>query len=206
MLALAALTAGCSSSGKSPVDRPTFPAGTTLVGGVPTGASALGNGVVPPSPVQTVMADTFRTKGKPFSDREFGFTPGNKITAAWYRMGDVWAVYFKGLDLATGAGKCLIAALETQSGRKYAAETPYGQGTCTQFTDKVLPPGSLFLCAKKAVVYKTQIPLTARGTLTATLGRGFIPDGSVEGIRSRVAADAARAPLIAPSPGCDYQA
>ncbi len=30
---------------------------------------------------------TFRTKGKPFSDHEFGFTPGNKITAAWYRMG-----------------------------------------------------------------------------------------------------------------------
>jgi hypothetical protein len=202
VLALAALTAGCSSSAKHD-DLPATT--TTTVAGVPTGATAVGNGAVPASPVQAVMADTYRTKGKPFSDHEFGFAPGNKITAAWYRMDDVWAVYFKGLTLATGAGKCAIAALETRSGRKYATETPYGRGTCTQFPDKVLPPGSLLLCADKAVIYKTQIPLTAKGMLTATLGRGYIPDGSVEGIRSRVAADAARAPLIAGSTGCYVQ-
>jgi len=199
VLALSALTAGCSSSGKPRVEPTTTT--TTTVAGVPTGATAVGNGAVPPSPVQAVMADSYRSNGKPFSVPDFGFTPTNKITAAWYRMGDVWAVYFRGLTQATGAGKCAIAALVTQSDRKYAAETPYGQGTCTQFTDKVLPPGSLFRCADR-IIYKTQIPLTATGMLTATLGRGYIPDGSVEGIRSRVAADAARAPLIAPSAGC----
>ena len=193
VLALAA--AGCSSSGKSP-------ATTTTTGlGVPSGATAVGSGVVPASPVQAVMS-TFRTKDKPFSNHEFRFTPGNKVTAAWYRMGDVWAVYFRGLTQATGAGKCAIAALEAANGRKYATETPYGKGTCSFFPDKVLPPGSLFRCANQAIIYKTQIPVTASGSLTATLGRGYIPDGSVEGIRSRVPADATRAPLIAPSAGC----
>lgn len=199
VLALAALAAGCSSSGKSP-GTPITTTTTTTIGGVPAGATAIGHGVVPASPVSAVMAP-FRTKGKPFSNHEYGFTPGNRITATWYRMGNVWAVHFKGLTQATGAGKCAIAALETSDGRRDATETPYGQGTCAEFTDKVLPPGSLFRCADK-IFYKTQIPLTARGKLTATLGRGYIPDGSVEGIRSSVAADAARAPLIAPSVGC----
>jgi hypothetical protein len=196
VLALAALAAGCSSSGNPRV----LPATTTT-----TTATLIGTGVVPASPVQAVMSDAFRTKGKPFSNHEFGFAPDNKITAAWYRMGDKWAVYFRGLTLATGAGKCAVAALETPGGRKYAAETPYGQGACGEFHDKVLPPGSLLRCGK-AIVYKTTIPLTAQGTLTATLGRGYIADGSVEGIRSRVAADAARVPRIAPSVGCYLQA
>jgi hypothetical protein len=148
------------------------------------------------------MNEIFRTKGKPFSDHEFGFTPGNKITAAWYRMGNVWAVYFRGLTQATGAGKCAIAAVEGPPGRKYATETPYGQGTCSFFHDKVLPPGSLFRCANKAIIYKTRIPILAPGALVATLGRGYLPDGSVEGIRSRIPADATRAPVIAPSAGC----
>jgi len=199
VLALAASAAGCSSSGKTP-DAPATTT-STAGAGVPSGATAVGNGVVPASPVQAVLRP-FRTKGKPFSAYQFGFTPGNKITAAWYRMGDVWAVYYRGLTQATGAGKCAIAALETANGRQYATETPYGKGTCTDFTDKLLPPGSLFRCAKGAIIYKTQIPLTARGNLTATLGRGYIPDGSVEGIRSRIPADATRAPLIAPSAGC----
>jgi hypothetical protein len=201
VLALAALAAGCSSSGKSPGTPITTTTTTSTTGaGVPSGATAIGNGAVPVSPVSAVMAP-FRTKGKPFSSHEYGFTPGNRITATWYRMGNVWAVHFKGLTQATGAGKCAISALETSDGRKDATETPYGQGTCAEFTDKVLPPGSLVRCADK-IFYKTQIPLTARGKLTAILGRGYIPDGSVEGIRSSVTADAARAPLIAPSVGC----
>jgi hypothetical protein len=199
VFALAAPAAGCSSSGKSD-GTPITTTTSTTGAGVPAGATAIGNGVVPASPVRAVMAP-FRTKGKPFSNHEYGFTPGNKITAAWYRMGNVWAVHFKGLTQATGAGKCAIAALETANGRKDASETPYGQGTCAEFTDTVLPPGSLFRCADK-IFYKTQIPLTAIGKLTATLGRGYIPDGSVEGIRSSVEADASRAPLIAPSAGC----
>jgi hypothetical protein len=199
VLALAAVAAGCSSKGMSS-GTPITTTTTTTIGGVPAGATAIGHGVVPASPVSAVMAP-FRTKGKPFSSHEYGFTPGNRITATWYRMGNVWAVHFKGLTQATGAGKCAIAALETSDGRKDATETPYGQGTCAEFTDKLLPPGSLFRCADK-IFYKTQIPLTARGKLTATLGRGYIPDGSVEGIRSSVTADAARAPLIAPSVGC----
>jgi hypothetical protein len=149
------------------------------------------------------MRETFRTKGGKFSVADFGFAPGNRITASWYRMGDVWAVWFKGLNQTLGAGKCPMSALETPSGRKYASETPYGQGTCSFFHDPVLKPGSLFWCAKKAVVYKTTIPIAAKGTLVATLGRGYLPDGSVEGIRSHVTADASKAPAIAPSVGCN---
>jgi hypothetical protein len=161
----------------------------------------VGNGVVPPSPVASVMRATFRTKGGKFSTNDFGFAPGNRITASWYRMGDVWAVWFKGLDQTRGAGKCAIAALESPSGRKYATETPYGRGSCSFFHDKVLPPGSLFRCADK-VIYKTEIPIRVPGALVATLGRGYLPDGAVEGIRSSTPADASRAPQIAPSAGC----
>jgi hypothetical protein len=155
------------------------------------------------------MSDTYRSNGKPFSTYQFGFTPGNKITAEWYRMGNVWAVYFRGLDQQDGAGKCAISALVNPGSaghtvRSHASETPYAQGACNEFHDKVLPPGSLFRCGtNQAIVYKTQIPFTAEGMLTATLGRGYIPDGSVEGIRSSVAADAAKAPSIAPAVGCD---
>jgi hypothetical protein len=149
------------------------------------------------------MRQTFRTKGGRFSNDEFGFAPGNRVTASWYRLGDVWAVWFKGLDQAHGAGKCLISALDTPAGRKYATETPYGQGTCSFFTDKALPPGSLYRCSNKAIIYKTQIPIGAKGSLRATLGRGYLPDNSVEGIRSEVAADSSKAPAITPSVGCD---
>lgn len=192
-----ATAAGCSSSAK-----PNTVSTTTTTAPAPALGVAIGNGVVPPSPVHAVM-HTYRSNGKPFSAYQFDFTPGNKISSDWYRMGDVWAVHFRGLDQATGAGKCAIAALETPTGRKFASETPYGQGSCDEFPDQVLPPGSLFRCGTdQAIVYKTQIPITANGTLTATLGRGYIPDKSVEGIRSRVAADASSAPAIAPSTGC----
>jgi hypothetical protein len=76
---------------------------------------------------------------------------------------------------------------------------------CSFFHDKVLKPGSLFRCGNNAIIYQTEIPILAPGALAVTLGRGYLADGSVEGIRSRVPSDASRAPSIAPSQGCFVQ-
>ena len=135
----------------------------------------------------------FRTKGKPFSNHEYGFTPGNKITAA----GTAWATCgpctSRGLTQATGAGKCAIAALETANGERTRARRRTGRARA-EFTDKVLPPGSLFRCADRSSTRRS--PLTASGKLSATLGRGYIADGSVEGIRA-ASRPMRGAPLIA---------
>ncbi len=193
---LAGLGAGCSSSSKPATSSSTT---TTSVGAIPPGAVAIGNGKLPATPVSVPMRETFRSQRRAYDAELLGLRPG-QVTAAWYRMNDFWAVHFRGLKQLTGAGKCAVAALETPGGRQFVTDSPYGQDACTGFTDTALPPGSLFRCTDNTIVYKTQIPISAQGTLFAALGKEMI-DGSVEGIAGRTPADTAHVPRIAPN-GC----
>ena len=75
------------------------------------------------------------------------------------------------------------------------SNSPYGALACKGFTTTVLPPGSLRLCGDKAVVYTSKIPITAAGTLVASIGQGMT-DGSIQGMTGQVTADASKAPTI----------
>jgi len=84
----------------------------------------------------------------PFDEAEFG-APTGSVEAVWYRVGDTWAVHFKGLSPEQASGKCLAVFQPFGSERS----SPYGPGACDGVAaESLLPSGSLRLCGGDAIV------------------------------------------------------
>jgi hypothetical protein len=136
----------------------------------------------------------YRNHGLTFDATSFGIAPGT-VTAAWYIVGDSWAVYYRGLTPETATGKCPGNSISTGSGFEHASNSPYGANACQGFPGVVLPPGSLHLCAKKAIVYTSEIPISAAGALYGSIEQ-MIFDASIQGMTSKVTANTAYVPTI----------
>ena len=169
-------------------------AGSTAPTAAPSGPIDVQSGDFPDTPVTATLEKPYRTQSATFDAAMFGVASG-AITAAWYVVGDSWAVYYRGLTKEQALGKCPGNSIKTATGFEDISNSPYGALACKNHTDTVLPPGSLHLCGDKAVVYTTQIPKSAVGTLYGSLEQG-LDDGSIQGMSSQVIADASGAPAI----------
>ncbi len=190
-----ASTAPASTTTEAPETTTTTVEATTTT--QPAGPVDVQVADFPETPLTAPLDQTYGANGAAFDEAAFGLAP-DSLTAAWYRAGDRWAVHYRGLDSAGANGKCPGNSIETASGFEYVSNSPYGALACSVFTGLVLPPGSLYLCASTAVVYVSEIPIDAEGTLYGSLEQG-LTDGSIQGATSTVVADAAVAPEIDPS-------
>jgi len=87
-----------------------------------------------------------------FDEARFGVPPGS-VSAAWYRVGRVWAMHFQGLSPEQANGKCLGTMTEATF-----TPRPYGPGACGDLPAEFsLPPGSLRLCGNKAIILTTEL-------------------------------------------------
>jgi hypothetical protein len=136
----------------------------------------------------------YRNHGLTFDATSFAIAPG-AVTAAWYIVGDSWAVYYRGLTPETAIGKCPGNSIGGASGFEHVSNSPYGANACLGFPGVVLPPGSLHLCAKKAIVYTSAIPITATGALYGSIEQVLF-DASIQGMTSKVTANTAYVPMI----------
>jgi hypothetical protein len=154
--------------------------------------------VFPETPVRAVLESTYPTAG--FDVETFGVEPGS-ITAAWYAVDDRWAVHYDGLTSETASGKCPGNSIQTGAGFEHISNSPFGALACSGYEDlpnyegTILPPGSLFRCDDSTIVYVTEIPLSAEGTLYGSLEQ-LRDDGIVQGMTSMVEADAEGVPEI----------
>jgi hypothetical protein len=192
--AVLALAGGCGSGKSSSTPTTTSAVLTTLPGTTaPAAVVDIAKGELPATPMTVVLSQTYRTQGA-FDATVFAVSSGS-VTAAWYRAGDFWLVYYRGLEKAKALGKCPGNSLKTATGFDFVSNSPYGALACKGFATTVLPPGSLRLCGDKAVVYTSKIPVSASGALVASLEQGMT-DGSIQGMTGQVAADASKAPTI----------
>ena len=136
----------------------------------------------------------YRNHGLTFDSTSFGIARG-AVTAAWYIVGDSWAVYYRGLTPEAAMGKCPGNSISTANGFEHVSNSPYGANACQGFPGVVLPPGSLHLCANKAIVYTSAIPISAVGTLYGGIEQ-VIFDGSIQGMTSKVTANTTYVPTI----------
>lgn len=154
-------------------------------------------GDLPDTPLRAVLESTYPAT---FDEESFGVAPGS-ITAAWYAVGDRWAVHYDGLTPEEASGKCPGNSIESGGGFSHISNSPYGALACAGYEDlpnyagRLLPPGSLFRCGESTIVYVTEIPLTAEGNLYGSLEQ-VRDDGTVQGMTSMVAADPDQAPEI----------
>jgi hypothetical protein len=165
----------------------------------PTSAAAGGDETsLPDTPLRAALDSTYPTDG--FDAETFGVEPGS-VTAAWYAIGDRWAVHYDGLTPDDAVGKCPGNSLQGADGFEYISNSPYGALACAGYEEletyggTILPPGSLFLCGESTIVYVTEIPLSTTGTLFGSLEQ-VRDDGTIQGMTSMVVADAAQAPEI----------
>ena len=153
---------------------------STTTSSVPAGPVDVSVGDLPPSPVSAPLGDA--------------------LTAVWYRTGDVWLVYYRGLTTDEAIGKCVGTSLANAGGAQHVSHSPYGALGCKGVAEEVLPPGSLHLCADRFVMATSLIPTSKDGVLTATLD-GTSADGSVEALTSGADADPNDVPEVDVS-GC----
>jgi hypothetical protein len=200
VLMVAALALGaCSSDDSDDAASTTTLATTTTAAEVTTTTAPAGDaGELPDTPLRAALDSTYPATG--FDAASFGVEPG-EVTAAWYAVGDRWAVHYDGLTRETASGKCPGNSIQTSGGFEYISNSPFGALACegyeelANYAGTILPPGSLFACGESTIVYVTEIPLTAEGTLYGSLEQ-MRDDGVVQGMTSMVVADAAQAPEI----------
>jgi hypothetical protein len=153
---------------------------------------------LPDTPLTAVLDSTYPVAG--FDAETFGVQPGS-VTAAWYSVGDRWAVHYAGLSREDANGKCPGNSIQVEDGFEHISNSPFGALACSGYEDlpnyagTILPPGSLHVCGESTIVYVTEIPLSAEGTLYASLEQ-VLDDGTVQGMTSMVVADAEQAPEI----------
>jgi hypothetical protein len=151
----------------------------------------------PETPLQAVLETTYPTGD--FDVETFGVEPGT-VTAAWYTSGDRWAVHYEGITRETASGKCPGNSIQTDAGFEHISNSPFGALACNGYEESatyqgtILPPGSLFAC-EDAVVYVTEIPLSAEGALFGSLEQ-VRDDGVIQGMTSAVEADTEGVPEI----------
>ena len=148
----------------------------------------------PDTPMTAPLNQVYRNHGLTFDPTSFAIAPG-AVTAAWYIVGDSWAVYYRGLTPEAAIGKCPGNSITGASGFEHVTNSPYGANACQGFPGVVLPPGSLHLCAKKAIVYTSAIPISAVGGLYGSIEQ-VIFDASIQGMTSKVTANTAYVPVI----------
>ena len=148
----------------------------------------------PDTPMTAALNQPYRNHGLTFDSTSFAIAPG-VVTAAWYIVGDSWAVYYRGLTPETALGKCPGNAIGGASGFEHVTNSPYGANACQGFPGVVLPPGSLHLCASKAIVYTSAIPISATGALYGSVEQ-LLFDASIQGMTSKVTANTAYVPVI----------
>jgi hypothetical protein len=153
---------------------------------------------LPETPLRAALETTYPTEG--FDAEAFGLEPGD-VTAAWYAVGDRWAVHYDGLTREAASGKCPGNSIRTATAFEHISNSPFGALACTGYEDQpdyqgtILPPGSLFVCGEDTVVYVTEIPLDATGVLFGSLEQ-VLDTGVIQGMTSTVEADADAAPEI----------
>jgi hypothetical protein len=158
------------------------PSTTTTVADGPIDVSTLD---VPPSPVTG-----------PFAEGDLQLE--GDIVAAWYVTGDVWTVYYDGLEEEEASGKCLGTALVKAGGVVHETSSPYGALACQGFVTEgeILPPGSVHRCGEEALIFFTStIPITEDGVLAAAIDKVDDTGGS-EFLTSEAAADPTDVPEL----------
>jgi hypothetical protein len=198
------LAAGCASSKASSVTSAASTASSessqtsTPASAAPTTGPAVVVDVstteFPDTPMTAPLNQVYRNHGLTFDSTSFAIAPG-VVTAAWYIVGDSWAVYYRGLTPEAAIGKCPGNSIGGASGFEHVTNSPYGANACQGFTGVVLPPGSLHLCAKKAIVYTSAIPISATGALYGSIEQ-LLFDASIQGMTSKVTANTAYVPVI----------
>ncbi len=128
----------------------------------PAAVVDVSTGDFPDTPMTAALDQPYRNHGLTFDATSLAIAPG-AVTAAWYIVGDSWAVYYQGLTPETAIGKCPSNSISTGSGFEHVSNSPYRANACRGFPGVVLPPGSLHLCAKKAIVYTSAIPISGAG-------------------------------------------
>lgn len=208
VVALAALVAaGCGSSKSASTATTASPqttvapgtssssvAGTGAQTSAPTGPVDVQSGDFPDTPIIATLDQTYRNHGLSFSATDFA-VPAGSVTAAWYIVGETWAVYYRGLTKEQAIDKCPGNSIKTATDFEHVTNSPYGALACKNFTGEVLPPGSLHLCGGTAIVYTTAIPTSATGTLYGRLEQGLF-DGSIQGMTSAINANTVYVPTI----------
>jgi hypothetical protein len=149
---------------------------------VPSGAPAIGNGVVPASPVSAAMAP-FRTKGKPFSTR-CGFRRATRSLpcgTAWATCGPCTS---RGSRRRPGAGS--VRSPRSRPRRKGARRRTGGG---VRVHRQGAAPGSLFRCAAgvstgRGPLTQARLTASAAGTSPSQLGQA---SGAASGRHHRAA-------------------
>jgi len=137
------------------------------------------------SPVAAVLEEAY---GAPGADPIL--EPGS-AGVLWYDGGETWVAVFVGPDFDALGPLCPGTSIETSPGTfEHNSNTPTGEGACEGFST---PEAAVRSCGN-ALVYESLIPIDATGTLYGSLERAA--DGGIEGVTSRVEADAGSAAPI----------
>jgi hypothetical protein len=137
---------------------------------------------LPPTPVRAALTQTFASKGATFDAARL-FPPGS-VEADWYVSGNLWVVYYKGVDLSRTGPLCPGNSIKTATGFADESDSPTATGACDGVVSKVASaPVGVRLCGVR-VLYLTAIPASESGTLYGTIEKGQ-PDGSVQGATSQ---------------------
>ena len=160
------------------------------------GGDDKGSFSLPDSTLAAPLTETYDTSGAPFDPANIGGVAAGTVIARWYQADGVYVVYYDGLDLAVTGPLCPGNSNRTSSGVfENISNAPTSPGACAGATTLMDPPVGVRLCGSD-VLYVTAIPIdVADGLLFGTV-ESFKDDGTIVGLTSQVATDAAAAPEV----------
>jgi hypothetical protein len=193
VLCATVLLAACPGDGP-PGDDTSSPS-TSATDGSPGPAGAL-----EASPVVAVLDIDYEVDGQgnprqPTADELP--VPDGAVEAHWYRGVHVWVALFGGWSLEDTGPLCPGTSLQVGNEFDHLTNSPTEPGDpCEDHPDIVLAgEGSGVRICGDLVLYISEIPLDAEGTLFASVER-YQEDGAIVGLTGSVAADADAAPPI----------